>query len=131
MTKKIMLVEDDPLLTIVEEKLITKLGYQVVGKARSGEEALDIVSEVDPDIIIMDVQLAGTLDGIETTQKLRDQYDEIPVIFLSGDDNSTVMKRAREAGGVDFLLKPVSTDALAGPLEKASNLVAAQANFAA
>lgn len=131
MKKKILLVEDDPLLSLVEEKLITKLGYQVVGKAQRGEDVLDLVSEVEPDIIIMDVQLAGDLDGIETTEIIRGKHFEIPVIFLSGDDTPAVLRRAQDAGCIDFLLKPVSLSALSEPLEKAANLVTSKANFAA
>ncbi|WP_185957310.1 response regulator [Gracilimonas mengyeensis] len=131
MAKKIMLVEDDPLLAIVEEKLITKLGYKVVGKAQSGEEALRIISEIDPDIVIMDVQLAGDLDGIETTLQLHEKHQELPVIFLSGDDNAHVLHRAKQAGCIDFLLKPVSLGALSEPLEKAVKTLSSQTNFAA
>lgn len=124
-----MLVEDDPLLTVVEEKLVTKLGYEVAGKAQSGEDALELLSVIEPDIIMMDIQLAGELDGIETTRKLRDLNFDMPVIFLSGEDDKDIQQRSRDVGGTDFLLKPVTSSSLKGPLSKAA--AESQANFAA
>lgn len=118
-SKRVMIVEDDPLLSIVEEKMITKLGYNVVGKAKSGEEALARFKDLNPEILVIDIQLAGNLNGIQTVEKLREMYSDIPVIFLSGDKSSSVLKKAENVNCVDFLLKPVSSNELSGPLQKA------------
>lgn len=126
-----MIVEDDPLLSIVEEKLITKLGYEVVGKSTSGEKVLDIFEDISPDILIMDIQLSGELDGIQTVKKLRENHIDVPVIFLSGDDQSKVMNKAREVECVDFLLKPVTAFTLSAPLKKAASKSTSKAQYAA
>lgn len=118
-SKRVMIVEDDPLLSIVEEKMIAKLGYNVVGKAKSGEETLAKFKDLNPEILVIDIQLAGNLNGIQTVEKLREMYSDIPVIFLSGDKSSSVVKKAENVNCVDFLLKPVSCKELSGPLQKA------------
>ncbi|NGP88593.1 response regulator [Fodinibius halophilus] len=117
---RILIVEDDLLLSMVEERLIQKLGYDVVGKAENGLEAIDKFSELDPDAIIMDISLDGKLDGIETVQKIREQSD-VPVIYLSGSSDRYQYERAQKTGCVEFLTKPITGGDLKGPLSKALN----------
>ncbi|WP_421773130.1 response regulator [Gracilimonas sp.] len=130
-TRKVMIVEDDPLLSIVEEKLVTKLGYEVVGTASSGEEALCVFADFNPSILLMDIQLSGDLDGIETIRRLRTDHAEIPVIFLSGDDSPTVLNQAKDIEYVDFLLKPVTKSDLLNSLSKAENKINSGSQYAA
>ena len=129
--RKVMIVEDDPLLSIVEEKLVTKLGYEVVGKARSGEEALTKIGEYNPAILLMDVQLCGALDGIETAKKLQLDQINIPVIFLSGDDSPVILKQAKDVEYIDFLLKPVTKSDLLTSLDKAKQKLSSESQYAA
>ncbi|WP_169332211.1 response regulator [Gracilimonas tropica] len=126
-----MIVEDDPLLSIVEEKLVSMLGYEVKGKARSGEETIDRIFDIDPSILIMDVQLSGELNGIETIQNLRDKQINIPVIFLSGDDSASIKQKAEDLNCVDFLLKPVTKNMLSNSLSKAVAAAELKSSFAA
>ncbi|MDR9417124.1 MAG: response regulator [Gracilimonas sp.] len=121
--RKVMIVEDDPLLSIVEGKLVEQIGFRVAGKAKSGEEALDRFYDISPSIILMDVQLSGAINGLEAIKNLRENEVTIPVIFLSGDDSELVKKQAHELGCVDFLLKPVSKNVLSESLHKAENSV--------
>ncbi|MCP9291462.1 response regulator [Gracilimonas sediminicola] len=126
-----MIVEDDPLLSIVEEKLVTKLGYEVVGTARSGEEVLGIIADINPSILLMDIQLSGDLDGIETAKQLRSDQIDIPVIFLSGDDSPMVLNQAKDIDYIDFLLKPVTKSDLSNSLGKAENKINSKSQYAA
>ncbi|MAL18245.1 MAG: response regulator [Balneola sp.] len=128
---RVMIIEDDPLLSIVEEKLVIKLGYEVVGKAKSGEEALQKVKEYNPSILLMDIQLSGELSGIETARELRMQKFDAPVIFLSGDDSSFIVNQAKDIEFIDFLLKPVSKDDLSISLQKAEHRLDSENQFAA
>ncbi|MGN8225281.1 response regulator [Gracilimonas sp. BCB1] len=131
-TRKVMIVEDDPLLSIVEEKLVTKLGYEVVGTASSGEEALCVFTDFNPSILLMDIQLSGDLDGIETVRRLRsDHAADIPVIFLSGDDSPMVLNQAKDIEYIDFLLKPVTKSELSNSLTKAENKINSESQYAA
>ncbi|HBQ60456.1 MAG TPA: response regulator [Balneolaceae bacterium] len=128
---KVMIVEDDPLLSIVEEKLVRSLGYEVAGKATSGEDAINSILDINPSILLMDIQLAGSLNGIETMKKLRNLNIEIPVIFLSGDNSDVVISEANAVNYTDFLLKPVSKAALSESLEKAELSLSSESQFAA
>lgn len=130
-TRKVMIVEDDPLLSIVEEKLVTKLGYEVVCTARSGEEALGVFADFSPSILLMDIQLSGDLDGIETVRRLRSDNADIPVIFLSGDDSPMVLNQAKDIDYIDFLLKPVTKSDLSNSLTKAENKLNSESQYAA
>lgn len=120
--KKVMIVEDNLLLSIVEERMVKKLGFEVVGKAMSGEEALAKINKVRPEILIMDIQLAGTLDGIETVQQIRKDKNDIPVVFLSGNNDSNLLEKAKKLNCIDFLIKPVTASILLEPLERASEM---------
>ncbi len=118
---RVLIVEDDMLLSLVEEKLLKKLGYSIVGKAVSGEEAIRKVEKFNPDIVMMDISLKGTDDGIDTMKKIR-RFSSVPVIYLSGSTDKHSIERAKKTNFVDFLIKPVSEQELKGPLVKAMNI---------
>lgn len=117
---RVLIVEDDMLLSMVEERLIKRLGYDVVGKVAKGSEAIKKEEELNPDIIVMDISLKGDLDGIETMQAIR-QKSEVPVIYLSGSGDRYSLERAKKTGFADFLTKPVTGGDLKGPLFAAMN----------
>lgn len=112
---RVLIVEDDMLLSMVEERLIKRLGYEVVGKVTKGSEAIDKVGELNPDIIVMDISLKGDLDGIDTMEAIR-QKSDVPVIYLSGSGDRYSVERAKKTGFTDFLTKPVTGGDLKEPL---------------
>lgn len=114
----VLIVEDDMLLSLVEERLVEQLGYRVVGKVTSGEEAIRRLEEFDPDLILMDILLNGELDGIETMEKIR-SISDVPVIYLSGSSDRFIFERAKKTGFTDYLVKPVTVSDLRKPFEKA------------
>lgn len=84
MVRKVLIVEDQAIILEDLKSLLEKSGYNVVGSARSGEEAITLAEEVDPDVIVMDIHLQGNLDGIETAYRIQDQIKErIGFVFLS------------------------------------------------
>jgi len=115
---KVLIVEDDMLLSMVEERLIKKLGYDVVGKVTQGSEAVDKASELNPDIIVMDISLKGEMDGIETMEVIR-KNSSVPVIYLSGSGDRYSFERAKKTGFTDYLTKPVTSGDLEEPLHSA------------
>ncbi|MDZ7772551.1 MAG: response regulator [Balneolaceae bacterium] len=116
--KKVLIVEDDMLLSMVEERLVKKLGYEVVAKATNGEDAIRHMHEQSPDVILMDIVLKGELDGIETMEQIRTQSD-VPVIYLSGNSDRFNYERAKKTGFSDYLVKPITLHDLRVPFEKA------------
>ncbi len=120
-TKHILIVEDDKLLSFVEERLIKKLGYQLAGKATNGKDAIESVKEKNPDLILMDINLDSSMDGIEAMNRIR-EFSSVPVVFLTGDSQQKTEDRINCISNcVDYLVKPVNADGLQKPLEKAFN----------
>lgn len=112
---RVLIVEDDMLLSMVEERLVKKLGFDVIGKATNGAEAVEKSQELSPDIIIMDISLKGEMDGIETMEAIR-KSSGVPVIYLSGSSDRYNLERAKKTGFTDYLTKPVTSGDLKEPL---------------
>lgn len=118
----IFIVEDDMLLSLVEERLLIKLGYNVIGKAVSGEEAVSKIKSAKPDVVLMDISLNGSMDGIETMTEVRN-FSSVPVIYLSGNSDQLNLERAKKTSYVDYLVKPVTEQDLVDPLKQAMNSI--------
>lgn len=105
---KILVVEDSASLRQLIGSYIVSEGHQPL-HAGSGEEALRVLSEEDVGLILMDIEMPG-LDGFETTRRLRSLLGDlwIPVIFLTGKTDEASFAKGIEAGGDDYLTKPIS-----------------------
>jgi DNA-binding NarL/FixJ family response regulator len=108
--KKIFIVDDHP---IVREGLTTIINhdkdFEVCGEADEPQEALKAVSELRPDVVIVDITLKHS-DGIELTKSLKARYPTLPVIILSIHDEFTYAERALRAGARGYLMKEVASD---------------------
>jgi YesN/AraC family two-component response regulator len=119
-TQQVMIVEDDLLLLMVEERLVNNLGYNVVAKASEGQQALRLFREINPDILIVDINLAGELTGIDIVNQLKIEGSDVPVIFLSGENDHHMIDKAKNTGCVDYLLKPITAAGLKKSLHRAT-----------
>jgi CheY-like chemotaxis protein len=117
-SKKVLIVEDDMLLSLVEERLIKKMGHEVVAKVVSGEEAITKAKEMEPDLILMDIILKGEMDGIEAMEEIR-KVSDVPVVYLSGNSDRFNYERAKKTGFTDYLVKPITNNDLKKPFLKA------------
>jgi signal transduction histidine kinase len=102
---KIFIVEDEQIIAMGIEAGLIYAGYDVVGMAASGEKAIFKIAEVKPDLILMDIMLAGAMSGIETAEKVRSGFD-IPVVFLTAFNDEATVKRAQSANPFGYLTKP-------------------------
>ncbi|XPV76296.1 MAG: response regulator [Desulfovibrio sp.] len=102
---RIVIVEDEAIVALDLENRLTLLGYDVVASAVSGREAIELVKKHSPDLIIMDIMLAGEMDGIQTAAQIR-QFTEIPTIFLTAYTDSTTLTRATEFAPAGYIIKP-------------------------
>jgi len=84
--KNILIVEDNIIIAIDIRGKLESFGYKVPAIAASGEEALKKSAEIKPDLVIMDIGLKGSMNGIETSKKIRDDLS-VPVIYLTGNSN--------------------------------------------
>lgn len=118
--KKVLIVEDDMLLSLVEERLVQKLGHKVIAKVGSAKEAIAKSKELNPDLIVMDIVLKGEMDGIEAMEVIR-QHSDVPVIYLSGNSDRYNFERAKKTNFTEYLVKPITCSDLCMPFEKAFN----------
>lgn len=118
-SQQVMIVEDDLLLLMVEERLVNNLGYNVVAKASEGQHALRLFREINPELLIVDINLKGELTGIDIVEQLKKEGSEVPVIFLSGEQDVHLIEKAKSLGIVDYLLKPITAAGLKKSLNKA------------
>jgi PAS domain S-box-containing protein len=118
MSKTILVVEDEGILALLLQNLLSHLGYTVAGPLTTGEETIAYLADRQVDLILMDIDLAGSLNGIDTARKLQDTSD-IPVIFLTGNSRAPLIERAKSACPYGYLIKPVGERELAAVLEMA------------
>jgi len=115
--KRVFIVEDEMIQAVILEKTIAKFGFEIVGRAKSGEKAIKMIEELRPDIITMDIQLEDMIDGINVADKIQ-QYYLPEVIFITGNSDSLNYTRAKEVGFVAFITKPVQIEELKTALKK-------------
>jgi diguanylate cyclase (GGDEF)-like protein/PAS domain S-box-containing protein len=102
---RIMLVENERIVALHLRQQLSKLGYEVVGVVASGEQALERVRELEPDVVLMDIHIEGELDGIETAARLPNDL-QIPVVYLTAYSEAATLARARATKPYGYLLKP-------------------------
>jgi len=89
-----MIVEDDAIIGRHLQVLLKNLGYKVIGPLSSGEDAITQADKGLPEIILMDISLAGKMDGIETAQTILKKHD-IPIIYITAYADEDTLKRAK------------------------------------
>lgn len=104
----ILVIDDDALTRKIVEGLLRKNGY-TVAQASSGEEGLELFAHRRPDLVLLDLVMPG-MDGYETCIRLRetDNVEALPVLMLTGADDTGSVRRAFEAGATDFITKPIN-----------------------
>jgi PAS domain S-box-containing protein len=116
--RRILIVEDELIVAKDLQNTLEARGYEVVGKAASGPEALEKAGNLNPDLILMDIILKGEADGIETAreiQKLRD----VPVIFLTAYGDQETLERVKAVNPFGYILKPYEERELQTAIEVA------------
>lgn len=121
MTVRVVIVDDHP---VVRSGLLALLAGQptleVVGQAGSGAEALDVVRQVHPDVVLCDLRLGEGIDGVEVTGALRGQPDAPAIVILTTYDHDADIVRAVEAGAAGYLLKDATVDEIVAAVERAA-----------
>lgn len=109
---RVLLVEDAPFLRYAFGRLLRLHGYEVM-EANDGREALDCLGAFRPHVVVTDLMMP-VMDGIELIRRLRDdpETSDLPVVAITADATPQAEARAREAGAVDFITKPIDLPAL-------------------
>ncbi len=110
---RILIVDDEDLLRnhLMQLAEWNTLGCEVVGEARNGEEALKVMAECKPELVITDIRMP-IMDGIELAEKIRELHLELPIIFLSAYSDFAYTKQAIKLGVTDYITKPVDLQEL-------------------
>src|SRR6056297_1984705 len=108
--KTILIVDDNPVNLSVLLNFLREANFRLL-VAKTGEAAIEQVEHVIPDIILMDIMMPG-IDGLETCRRLKesDQTKAVPVIFMTSLTDSSEKVKAFQAGGVDYITKPIQQD---------------------
>lgn len=109
--EKILLVEDDDVIAKVAEWRLKNLGYVVCGRAITGAEAMELVVKEKPDLVLMDINIKGKVDGIETAKLIKDGF-KIPVIYVTSHSDGDTLDRAKATHPDGFIVKPFDDDDL-------------------
>lgn len=120
MTIRLMLADDHRMLREGLRRSMTEEGFQVVGEAGDGEEAVRLAAELQPDVILMDVSMPD-VDGVEATRRIRDIIPETRVIMLTMHPDQDVVAAALRAGAAGYLVKDCSTEEIAEAVRLAAS----------
>ncbi len=119
--KRVLVVEDEVIVAKDIARKLERWGYAVTEKVHSGEDALKSIERSCPDMVLMDIRLAGELNGIETATVVRDQYG-VPVLFLTAHSDEKILAEALGASPYGYLLKPFSEKELHTSIQTALNI---------
>lgn len=103
--KKVLIVEDEGVVALSLQIMLKKIGYEVVGVAVTGEDAVNMATHLQPDVILMDIHLKGDMDGIQATKKIN-MVTDVPVIYLTAYADDDTVKRALKTESCSYLVKP-------------------------
>ena len=121
---RVLIVEDEVIIAREIRMILERLGYEVTSISNSGEQAVERADREQPDIILMDINLKGPMDGIEAAAIIRERL-EIPVIYVTASAEDRKIERAKKTTPAGYILKPFSDQDLKVTLEIALHVSAA------
>ena len=119
--KTILIVEDEAIIAADLANKVEQMGFDVIGTVCNVEEALNIVIDVCPEIVLMDINLGELANGIRLAKVVQTICDKVPVIFVSGLHKPEELEYANLTGPYSFIPKPFDADAFAIEVEKILN----------
>ncbi|MEN1760512.1 response regulator [Anoxynatronum sibiricum] len=120
LSQRIVIVDDSPFSVSVLENVLTDLGHNVVGSADSLEQTIEVVGMHQPDLVTMDMTIPGT-DGLECTKAIKKRHPGTKVVIISSLKDEAMMKKAKEAGAVGYVQKPVDSEELGQVIDRLVN----------
>jgi response regulator NasT len=107
---KVVIADDEALIRLDISEMLTEAGYEVIGEASNGEEALDLVTKLKPDLAILDVQMP-VMDGLKAASFINDKM-LAPVLLLTAFSQVDIVEKAKKAGVLAYIVKPVREEQL-------------------
>jgi len=117
----VLVVEDEVLIGLMLAKKLRSLGYLVPDVVTTGERAVETAARDRPTVVLMDVTLAGDMNGLEAARQIRNEYG-IPIIIFTGYNDSLLHEQARQVSPVAVLAKMSPLSDIVAAIEKAANI---------
>jgi CheY-like chemotaxis protein len=115
---KILVVEDERIVATDIKKTLKTLGYPAPATASSGKEAIKKATEYHPDLVLIDIQLKGEMNGLKAAQQIHDHFD-IPVVYIMDDADEETLRDERVIEPFYYILRPFEENSLQIGIEKA------------
>ncbi len=117
MSNKVLIVDDATFMRMMIKNIISKEGFEVVGEAENGKQAVDLYFETKPDLVTMDITMPE-MDGIEAAKAIISKAPEAKIIMCSAMGQQSMVVEAIQAGAKDFIVKPFQPDRVIQALTK-------------
>jgi len=115
---KILLVEDEFLIAALLRTNLQSVGFEVCELVGTGEEAIEQAEKEQPDFVLMDIRLAGEMDGIKAAQEIHQRF-QIPIIFMTGYSDKEIIAQTSSLNPLAYLVKPVTPDDIKSIIDSA------------
>ncbi len=116
MPTKIFILEDEAVIAAEIQQILQNLGHEVVGKARNGDKALDMLASLKPDLALLDITVKGSLSGIDIAKVIREKYN-FPFIFLTSHADLHTLNQVKETLPYGYVVKPFTEKDLRSSIE--------------
>ncbi|SFB12355.1 two-component system, chemotaxis family, response regulator CheY [Acetitomaculum ruminis DSM 5522] len=117
MGKRVLVSDDAAFMRMMIKDILTKNGYEVVGEAANGKEAVSLYSELKPDLVLMDITMPE-MDGIQALKKIRESNPDASIIMCSAMGQQAMVIEAIQSGAKDFIVKPFQADRVLESIQK-------------
>ncbi|MCM3566987.1 response regulator [Neobacillus mesonae] len=114
---KVLIVDDAAFMRMMLKDILTKNGFEVVGEAVNGEDAVEKYNELNPDVVTMDITMPE-MDGITAVKKIRESNPQAKIIMCSAMGQQPMVLEAIQSGAKDFIVKPFQADRVIESLSK-------------
>lgn len=109
--QRALICEDEGVTVMQIRKALVRAGYDVVGEAVEGRKAIEMAQELKPDLILMDINMPGPIDGIAATREIL-KHQPVPIIMLTAYSDDSYVDNALDAGACAYLVKPITSEQL-------------------
>jgi len=118
MSNNILVVDDAAFMRMMIKDILTKNGYNVVGEAENGQQAVEKYAELNPDLVTMDITMPE-MDGITALKKIKETSPDAKILMCSAMGQQAMVIDAIQAGAKDFIVKPFQADRVIEAIQKA------------